>query len=569
MLPFCHRFHRDYRRLVTAGVALVSACSAAHALADNQEDSKPERRPNIVFILTDDQANAELGYLEGKALTPNLDRMAVEGARFNRNYVASSVCSPSRYTILSGQFASRSELPFFNKDTTVEGVRRVLWNIGFTQDQPNVPRVLRDHGYRTGFVGKWHVNGVGKPFEMPPAGSDPSDPKIAELLKFNHENICEGIRFYGFDYADAAYRGNLHDDRLLRHTGMDQHNMEWLTRAALDFIEQSQDGPFFLYFAPTLTHIPDVNESLKADPRISGEGLLPEPITGIMPSRESIYERLDAAGVDHALAKATWLDDGIGAVLNKLEELGVAENTLVVYMNDHGMADRSKGTAYEGGLITPTLAYWPGRIKPQTVNAITQNTDFAPTFFEIAGVTPPAGMVLDGKSWMPLVEGRADATHASAYSEIGLTRSVSTPGWKYIAFRVPTSLQRTREQRLAEHKADLEKMRIQHPWTEGNPRYALDPEARYHQMGMGPGGTWFERTQRNPQAAWYDNYFDADQLYDLTKDPQESTNLADDPAYAEKLAEMKTLLRGYLETMPDEFENFLDVDAGPMAEINK
>ncbi len=526
-------------------------------------------RPNIIFILTDDQSNEELGYLGGKALTPNLDRMAREGVRFNRNYVASSVCSPSRYTCMSGQFASRCEIPFFTDQATAEGVRRVLWNLGFTPDQPIIPKVLRSHGYRTGFVGKWHINGVGKPFKMPPPGSDPTDPEIAKLLKFNHESICEDIRKFGFDFVDSAYRGNLHDDKLLVNTGMDEHNMEWMTEAALRFIEQSKDGPFYLYFAPTLNHVPDPNKSLKADPRISGEGLLDEPITGIMPPRESIYERLDAAGVDHSLAKATWLDDGIGAILKKLEDLGIAENTLVVYMNDHGMADKSKGTCYEGGLITPTLAYWPGRLKPQVVDAITQNTDFAPTFFEAAGVTPPANMVIDGKSWLPLVEGKVEKIHDAAYAEIGLTRSVSTLEWKYIAFRVPPSYQRTTEERFAEHKANYEREVAKHPWMKDNPRYALDPLAIYHQMGMSPGGSMFERGQRNPQAAWYDNYFDADQLYHLTVDPKESTNLAYDPAYADKLAEMKALLRSFLETMPDTFEDFLDVDAGPYTGVER
>ncbi|MEM9418582.1 MAG: sulfatase-like hydrolase/transferase, partial [Planctomycetota bacterium] len=454
--------------------------------------------------------------------------------------------------------ASRCSIDFFNKETTTEGVRRVLWNIGFADDQPTLPRVLQANGYRTGFVGKWHINGVGK-WENPPApGSDPSDPAIAAILKENHDSIAHDIKAFGFDYADGVYRGNLVDDKKLVNTGMDEHNMEWLTKAALDFIEESRDEPFYLYFATTLNHVPDPKVSLKADPRISGEGLLDEPITGIMPPRESIYTRLKEHGVPEDLADATWLDDGVGAVLNKLEELGIADNTLVIYFNDHGMADKSKGTTYEGGLISPTLAYWPGRITPQRVSSITQNTDFAPTILDAAGVTPPDDMIIDGKSWLPLVDGKVDKTHESAYSEIGLVRSVSTPEWKYIAFRVPPSLQRTKAERLAEHKALFAELKEKQPWIRDNPHYEIDPEARYHQMGMAPGGSRFERGQRNPEAAWIDNYFDADQLYHLAVDPKESTNLADDPAYAEKLAEMKAILRGYLEEMPDEFEKLLD-----------
>ena len=554
-----------YSRLYTVfvgwlGAGLLSCGVGVGALAE-----KLGSRPNVVFLLTDDQQNDELGYLEGKALTPHFDRMAAEGVRFNRHYVASSVCSPSRYTCLAGQFASRCTIPFFTDQSTPEGVRRVLWNLGFADDQPILPKVLQHNGYRTGFVGKWHINGVGITPQVP-KGSNAADPEIAAKLKANYAAICEDIKAFGFDYVKGAYRGNLHDDPLLVNTGMDEHNMEWLTKSALDFIDESARGdePFYLYFATTLTHVPDVNTSLAADPRISGEGLLDEPITGVLPPRASVYERLDAAGVDRDLAKATWLDDGVGALMKKLEDLGIADNTVIIYMNDHGMASRSKGTAYEGGLITPALAWGPGLLKPQVVDTLTQNTDFVPTIFDLAGVTPPAEMVIDGKSWLPLVAGDVERTHTSVYSEIGLTRSVTTDdGWKYIAFRVPPSFQRTLDERLADQAAYWQEELQRRPNMRGA-FSAPDPRARYHQMGMAPGGHRFERGQLNPNAAWIGNYFDADQLYNLNVDPVESTNLAADPAHAVKLAEMKALLRGYLETMPDTFEDLLDVDAGPM-----
>ncbi|MEM1208260.1 MAG: sulfatase-like hydrolase/transferase [Planctomycetota bacterium] len=538
-------------------VVLLVALTTVLAAPVTAED----RPPNIVFIITDDQTNDQLGYLEGEALTPNLDRMANEGVVFNRSYVASSVCSPSRYTVLSGQYASRVALPFFKQSTTEEGVCRVLWNVGFSPGQPTLQSVLQENGYTTGMIGKWHINGVGTRPAIPPKGSDPADPEMAAMLRANHDAICEGIKRHGFDWVDHAYAGNLHDDKRLMNTGLAEHNMEWLTDAALRFIEESRDEPFFLYFATTLNHVPDPNKSLrKADPRVSGEGLLPEPITGIMPPRETIYERLAEAGVDEKHAMALWLDDGIGAVLNKLETLGIADNTLVIFFNDHGMADKSKGTLYEGGLITPTLAYWPGRIEPQVVDAMTQNTDFAPTILDAAGIEPPADMVLDGHSWLPLVDGEVDAIRDSVYTEIGLVRAVSTPEWKYIAFRVPPSLQRTLDERMADHVAELERTHEQWPWTKSNPNYQIDPDARYHQMGMAAGGSRFERGQRNADAAWFENYFDADQLYHLSVDPLEGNNLANDPAHAATLAEMQAELRRYLERLPDTFEDYLDAN---------
>ncbi|MEM6551137.1 MAG: sulfatase-like hydrolase/transferase [Planctomycetota bacterium] len=488
------------------------------------------RQPNVVFIITDDQFNDQLGYLEGEALTPNLDRMAREGVVFLRNYVASSVCSPSRYTVLSGQYASRVNLPFFEQSTTDEGVRRVLWNVGFSPGQDTLQSVLRANGYTTGMIGKWHINGVGRHLPPPPKGTDPSDPTINRELAANHDAIVAGIKRFGFDWVDHVYRGNPDDDKWLVNTGLNVHNMEWLTDAALRFIDEHHEQPFFLYFSTTLNHSPDPNRSLKeGDPRASGEGLLPEPVTGVMPPRKTIYERLDKAGIPEKHAMALWLDDGIGAILSKLEERGIADNTLVIFFNDHGMAARSKGTLYEGGLITPTLAYWPGRLKPAVIDALTQNTDFAPTILDAAGITPPDTMTLDGFSWLPLADGKVDSIRDAVYSEIGLVRALSTKDWKYIAFRVPPSLERTRSERMAEHKAYVKEMNKRYPWTINNPRYQLDPEARYYHMGMAAGGSRFERGQHNPGAAWYGNYFDRDQLYHLAVDPLEGTNLAGDP----------------------------------------
>lgn len=551
--------------LQTFATITLLIMTALPAIADEK------RRPNVIFIISDDQEAREFGYLNpGNALTPSLDRMASEGVNFTRGYVAASVCSPSRYTVLSGHYASRCSIEYFTNQATEEGVRRVLWNLGFAEGQPTVQSVLQKAGYRTGFIGKWHINGVGKLPPLPPEGSDPHDPKINALLKQNHDSICEGIKRWGFDEVPAAYRGNPNDDPMLVRTGMNIHNMEWLTKGALDFIEGAAGDkePFFLYFATTLTHVPDPDASRHIDPRYTGEGVLDEPITGIMPPRETIGERLAAAGIPDKDERgaALWMDDGIGAVMKKLEDLGIAEDTLVIFFNDHGMEGCSKGTCYEGGLITPTLAYWPGTIAPQVCDEFVQNIDFMPTILDAAGVEPPEEAELDGQSWLPLVannrEGEDVEWRDFVYSEIGLTRAITTKDMKYIAFRVPASLERTHAERLAEHKKLYAEMLVKEPWTRSM-KLPIDPGARYYQMGMAPGGHRFERQQlmtkpgKKP-AAWLPNYFDPDQLYDLSKDPAESTNLADDPAYADELAKMKAKLRGVLETLPDTFETLLD-----------
>ncbi|MEM1109267.1 MAG: sulfatase-like hydrolase/transferase [Planctomycetota bacterium] len=520
---------------------------------------RADPRPNIVFIITDDQKHDDMGFLGGRALTPHLDALASGGMYLSRNYVSSSVCTPSRYTCLTGQYASRSRSQAFLNEITPEGITYVMWNQGFERDQPTVPSVLQDAGYATGFVGKWHVGLSGKrpPFPAGADRTDPSDPGLIEKLKGDQKVFSDYIKTLGFTFAKNIYIGNPNDDQNLIKAGLNIHNQEWLTQAGLEFIEENKDQPFYLYFSTTLTHVPAPTDSLLLDPRMSPIGMLEEPITGVQPSREDVIARAKAAGVPKALWGATWLDDGVGAIVAKLEELGLAENTLIVYFDDHGMQYSSKGTLYEGGLISPTVAYWPGTIPAGTkLDHLTQNTDFGKTFFNLAKAEPPSNMELDGHSIVGLLKGDDTPVRDSVYAEVGLTRSVTTAdGWKYLAFRVPPSLQRTLEERMAEQLANIEKIKKDHPWTANIPKWVeVDPEAKYAHLGQGPGGAFFERIiLTQTELPFMPNYHAPDQLYNLNEDPTETTNLADDPAHAEKLAEMKALLQTYLNDLPGTF----------------
>jgi arylsulfatase A-like enzyme len=515
--------------------------------------AETRKQPNILFIITDDEFRDHFGFLGGNSLTPNIDRLANEGIYFENGFVSSSVCSPSRYTCLSGHFASRCPQPYFQTGTTDDGVTRILWNLGFAEGQPNIPSVLRKAGYATGFTGKWHLNGTMHLIEHIEKGADPYDPEIQKVMHANHDIIANEIKRYGFDYADAVYGGNPDDDKTLINTGCNVHNQEWNTKAAIDFIEANKDQPWYMYFSPTLMHVPDTYASLVGDPRKSGKGVLDEPITGVQPSRASVLERTKAAGIPNKNAAATWLDDGIGAIMAKLEELDLAEDTLIIFFNDNGMEYHSKGTNYQGGIRTQIMAYWPGVIEPGArPQELVQNTDFAPTFFELAGIKPPTDMMLDGFSLVPILRGESPEDWRKAvYSEIGLARGVSTADWSYVAFYVPPSLERTKEERVAEAKEYYYgEMLEQNPWMED--KYPFLEDAPYYQLGMKPGGGAFERWQlKDPEnTPWEPSYFDRDQLFHLNNDPTETTNLAENPEYAAKLKEMQALLVAYLEDLP-------------------
>ncbi|VGO22472.1 sulfatase family protein [Pontiella sulfatireligans] len=533
------------RQIILA--VLASLCFAVKAA---------ERKPNVIVLYTDDQKMDSFGFIRGKAHTPNIDRLAKTGAYFSNAYASSSVCSPSRYSCLTGQYASRCNTENFHESTSAEGMTKVLWNMGIGDDEWTFAKVMQQNGYKTGMVGKWHV-GHGSKYghrkQVP--NSDPSDPATKAVLRYNQEIVCKGIADKGFDFVGGVYAGNPNDDKQLIKTGCNTHAVEWQTKHALDFIEQNKNEPFVLYYASTLLHVPFPHESLKGDPRLSPLGLLDEPITGILPSREDVIRRAKEAGVtNEKLWGATWLDDVVGALQQKLADLGLEDDTLILYFNDNGTDDSGKGSCYQGGAHVPMLAYLPGVVQPGERTELVSNIDIAPTIFEMCGIAPPATMHLDGKSIMPLARNEKTEWRDSLYLEIGLTRAVVSGDFKYLAFRVPESYtNRPLEERMEEHRINMEKIYKQHPWTKE--KWTLDPEAKYLQMGMSPGGDAMERFQIMtwPPAPFVKNYFDPDQLYDLKRDPRETTNLASNPEYAAKLEKMQGKLKKLLADVPGTF----------------
>ena len=529
--------------LKSTSLGLLCSCAGSGSLAAQSLD-RNLRKPNVIFIITDDQKLESFGFIKGKALTPNIDRLASQGVYFSRGYASTSVCTPSRYTCMTGRYASRSRVGKFTRGISAEGQTWVHWNADVAQSETNVAKALKKAGYATGIVGKLHG------FELPGHSkettrkSDPNDPVVARILRTNQEVFAEGLNKHGFDFAERLNRGNLASVRTLPES-LRQHNPEWVVEGALNFIEQNKERPFYLYFATTLLHGPSPLESLKSNPRITEAGFLDEP-PKVQPSRKSVIDRVKAAGIKEALAPATWLDDSIGAIIGKLDQLNLRDDTLIIYFNDHGV-EGGKGSLYEGGVATPIIFNWPGRIKPGSSGELVSNIDFVPTILSACGVTRPAGMHTDGMDLMPMLTGRTRRTRDSLYCEIGHTRAVVTKKWKYLAFRVPPSRQqskaerlRAREQAYAENPAKRPKI--------------IDPEARVTHIHRFPGGDGTEHSSALKHYA--ENYFDADQLYDLENDPRERTNLADDPRYKSVLEKLKAELKAHLALAPGTFAEF-------------
>jgi len=538
---------RDF--LKVCGLGAAAGCVRAAAGAG----PRPKRKCNVVFIITDDQHVNTFGFLcrKGpKPLTPHIDKLAARGVYFSRCYASSSVCTPSRFTCLTGMYASRSRSRNFVRSVSKEGQTNVQWNADLRPGDLTLPKVLRRHGYATGAVGKWHNGGPpewGRLRDTIKPDADPADPDVARRLRAAQDALHAHVRSCGFDYAAAINLGNYgaHVCRRLR-----QHNPEWITQGALAFIEANKDRPFYLYMATTLLHGPSPLKSLKGDPRLAHCGLLDKPPKA-QPSRRDVLKRVREAKLPERLAPATWLDDSIGAVLGKLDELGLADNTLVIYFNDNGM-EGAKGSCYEGGVRTPCFVHWPGVTRPGRSDALVQNVDFAPTILAACGIEPPKELGLDGMDLAPLLTGREKKLRESVYCEIGHTRAVVTDRWKYIALRIPPSKQLTPAQRIAVCK----RYKAMKAAREGKD-FPVDPDAPLSHMGF-PGGQSTERNSALRKHAA--TYYDADQLYDLRADPGEKRNLAADPAHKAKLAEMKALLKTHLARAPGTFAEFKPTD---------
>ncbi len=364
--------------IVIAGVALI---------AIGRADAAKPARPNIIVILADDLGYGDLAcYGHPSIRTPNLDRMAVDGMRFTDFYVAAEVCTPSRAALMTGRLPIRSGM--------CSDKRRVLFpnsTGGLPSNELTIARMLRECGYATGCVGKWHLghhpqflptsHGFDSYFGIPYSNDMDRDTSIGPKGR---------AAFWApkSEYWKPPFmRGT---DVLERGPDQTQLTPRY-TAEALKFIRANKTKPFFLYFAHNFPHVP-----LFASEKFHGK------------SRRGLYGDV-----------VEELDWSVGQVLDTLRAEGLADNTLVFFTSDNGpwltfethggsagpLRD-GKGSTWEGGMREPGIAWWPGRIKPGVVNReLASSLDLLPTFAALAGATLPRNLLLDGVDMSPLLFG--------------------------------------------------------------------------------------------------------------------------------------------------------------------
>jgi arylsulfatase A-like enzyme len=487
-------------------------------------------RPNIIMFLIDDQNPSSIAAFGGDTYTPNLDRMAEEGIKFTRAYVSSSVCTPSRYSFLTGRFAGNSHSKLYAEAVGgKENQGLPNFNVALERDNMNVGNVLREAGYTTGFVGKYHLTSK---LDFPefykgkdgwidiPKDASPGAETSAQF-KHNERWMRRYLQTLGFSWAKNVYPENI-------HSPYSSHNPEWTTVAALEFIEENKDGPFYLHLCSTLLHGPDKSWRKSMDhPLITGEGEV-RSLPKVMTPRAELLKTIAEKGFDpdsHVAGEA-WIDDSLGAILRKLKELGIDDNTLVVFAPDHGRD--GKGSVFShGGCQVPMIMRWPEEIAAgQVCDELVQNIDLVPTFFDVGKAEKPNSYRVDGQSLTPLLKnGKAEDWRDHLYLEMGAARATVTKDWSYIAVR------HTKEQIAAIKKATPKNL----------------PKAMSYIGRLGIGVRGADRP----------GFFDEDQLYHRERDPKEMKNLAYKKAQATRMNEMRNLMQQDLGVIGRPFGEFV------------
>jgi arylsulfatase A-like enzyme len=399
---------RDF--LTTSAAAAFAACSP----------SAKDRPTNVVFVLTDDQAPHTLGiYGNPEIRTPNCDRLAREGALMQNSFCTTPVCSPSRMTLFTGQIPSQHGVHDWISDEN-EGEKAVR----FLDGQPTLSGDLAKAGYRCGLSGKWHMGDSAVPqagfdywFAIPTGGSRYQDPEMY------------------FEGKKSVYPG---------------YATDVITDKALDFIDQSKDEPFFAFVSYNAPHTPYSGTPEKyldmyrdSEFRTFAGEPLNEPIAHNL-SKQNVGNR-DSKIAYYAMVTA--IDDNVGRLAAKIDDLGLAESTLIVFLSDHGFLLEDHGlwgkgntswpyNMYDGSMFVPAFFHHPGRIAPnQRPTVSTSFYDFAPTILDYVGLPAmESAKPLAGRSYAPFLLGSGvEGWNETVYGEYQYCRMVREPDWKLIA----------------------------------------------------------------------------------------------------------------------------------------
>ena len=411
----------------TAAAASGACTPAAKRSADAPSAGDgSRRRPNIVFILADDLGYGDLGcYGQTRLKSPNLDRLAAEGVRFTQHYAGSTVCAPSRFTLMTGLHIGHATTP---------GQGQCL-----EPQRVTVAECLKAAGYATACIGKWGLGEEGTSGVPLKQGFDRFFGYLNQVHAHNYypawiwrddEKVQLRNEVVRATKGYAKGKGGASTKRL-------DYSHDMMTDEALGFIDRHREHPFFLYLPYTIPHANNEHH-------VVGRHGMEVPDYGPFAGESWPEVEKGFAAMVHRM------DRDIGRIIGRLKEYGVAGDTLVLFSSDNGPHKEGghdpaffgsngplrgiKRDLYEGGIRVPALAWWPGRIAPgRTSDHVSAFYDFLPTACEAAGVDPPDG--IDGISFLPELLGKPQRVHEYLYWEFpsqGGKRAVRAGKWKAV-----------------------------------------------------------------------------------------------------------------------------------------
>ena len=394
-----------------------------------------QTKPNVVIFMPDDLPfvwpeapdQATVVSRETRKLarsnvpTPNFDRIRSEGAVFERAYTAAPACAPSRFSVLTGRYPSRSEYGA-SESRMNRGNGRV--NVGVPQTKitgndvaKTLQTELKAQGYETIQSGKWHLF--------------PSSLKDGYLA--DYDSLVKDIENTGFTTVASAYCENMNPWGETDGVVTWSHNHEWMVETSLEAVTAAVDAkkPFFLYMAPTGPHSPKVEEALfDFSLRATPSGMIDhDPVTTMRPRSEMWAAAAQTNLNQDVAAGIMWVDDMLGAMIDGLEDLNVLDNTFFVVCLDHGMVGKFQLT--EGGSRIMQAVRYPSEVAAGTaVTSITVNTDTAATILDLVQATP--SYTLDGESWLPSASsGSEPLVTVPKVLSVSYDRAVYVGNWKY------------------------------------------------------------------------------------------------------------------------------------------
>lgn len=438
---------RYFRKGLITIISLSISLTLLSCASVKQSKAEQPTKPNIIYILADDLGYGDLScYGQEKFQTPNIDKLAARGMKFTQHYTGSAVCAPSRSTLMTGQHTGHTHIRG-NRELKGKEGQMPLPASTFT-----IAEMLQGAGYKTGAFGKW---GLG----FPSSEGDPNNQGFEEFYGYNCQRIAH--RYYPtylWDNQDTAFmEGN-------DWTHTVTYAPDEIQKKTLEFIETNKDKPFFAFMPLVQPHA----ELLVPDDEIFAQfdGEFEED-----PNRKPNHTSSNY-GKDIDIKKycsqdkplATYasmivrIDRYVGEVVAKLEELGIADNTLVIFVSDNGPHIEGganpaffnssgglrgvKRDLYEGGIRTPFIAVWPEKIKAgSSSDHVSAFWDMMPTFADLAGAETPAS--IDGISFLPTLLGKkGQAQHEYLYWELnvkGGRKAIRKGDWKGVTYNVVKS----------------------------------------------------------------------------------------------------------------------------------